>query len=59
MEMLIRGLKKLRSQFIAKRVKPLWNNLSVHVKNSSNVDMFKANLESFKKGCMSINESNF
>ena len=53
------GVKKLRYQFIAERVKPFWNNLPIHVKNSSNVDMFKANLESFKKGCISINENNF
>ena len=38
------------SSFIAERVKSFWNHLPVSVRNYSNVELFKANLESFEKG---------
>ena len=45
-------VKKLRSSFISERVRPYWNNLPGNVKKSESVDMFKFNLESFKKDTM-------
>ena len=52
-------VKKLRSNFIPERVKLYWNGLPAYVKNSVSVNLFKANLESFKKECVNVSESNF
>ena len=52
-------VKKLRSDFIPERVKPYWNSLPAYVKNSVSVDMFKGNLETFKKDCVNVSENNF
>ena len=52
-------INKLRKSFISERVKPYWNSLPVSVKTSSSVEMFKANLESFKKECIKSTDCNF
>ena len=52
-------VKKLRSSFISERVRPYWNNLPVNVKKSESVDMFKFNLESYKKDSICYNENDY
>ena len=49
-------VKRLNSSYIPERVKYFWNHLPVSVKNSAYVDIFKSNLESFKQGCIDIND---
>ena len=44
---------------ISERVKSYWSSLPTLVKASSSVDMFKANLENYKKECHLISECNF
>ena len=50
---------KLRNSFIPERVKSYWNTLPIAVKTSPNVDMFKMNLETYKRQCINSMESNF
>ena len=52
-------VKKLRSSIISERVRPYWNNLPVNVKKSESVDMFKYNLESYKKDSICYNENDY
>ena len=52
-------VKKLRNSFISERVRPYWNNLPVNVKKSESVDMFKLNLESYKKESICYNENDY
>ena len=54
-----RDVGKLRSSFLPDRVKNYWNNLPSYVKCSNDVNIFKANLEKFKKECTARNENNF
>ena len=53
------NIKELRNSFIPDRVKLYWNNLPVSVKTSSSVNMFKMNLEIFKKESIDTKDSNF
>ena len=53
------AVKKLRNSFLSERVKSYWNSLPTSVKTSCSVNMFKANLENYKKDCDSISECNF
>ena len=53
------AVKKLRNSFLSERVKSYWNSLPTSVKTSTSVNMFKANLENYKKECDSISECNF
>ena len=52
------AVRKLRNLVLSMRVKYYWNSLPTSVKTSCD-DMFKANLESYKKECYSISECNF
>ncbi len=52
-------INELKFAFLPERVKSYWNNLPVSVKTSSSVNMFKFNLEMFKKESISTKESNF
>ena len=52
------AVKKLRNSFLSERVKSYWNSLPTSVKTSSSVNMFKANLENYKKDCDSISKCN-
>ena len=43
------AVQKLRNSFLSERDKSYWNSLPTSVKTSCSVNMFKANLENFKK----------
>ena len=44
-----KSISKLRSSFLSDRIKNCWNCLPLSVTQSSSVNYFKANLESFKQ----------
>ena len=52
------AVKKLRNSFLSERVKSYWNSLPTSVKTSCSVNMFKSNLENYKKDCDSISKCN-
>ena len=52
-------IKKLVESFLSERVTTYWNKLPISVRNSSSVEVFKLNLELFKKGNILIDTGNF
>ena len=46
-------LRSLKRNFINDRVRSFWNKLPIYVKNSSSINCFKSNLESFKNQIVS------
>ena len=54
-----KAILKLRSSFLPERVRNYWNKLPMYVKNSINVNIFKSNLEKFKKSTSERNSEYF
>ena len=54
-----KAIFKLRSSFLPERVRNYWNKLPMYVKNSINVNIFKSNLEKFKKSMSERNSDYF
>ena len=48
-----KSISKLRSAFLPDRIKDYWNCLPLSVKQSSSINYFKTNLETFKQLNMS------